>query len=341
MADTGDNNDNSGAMETEDDKTSKDYYFDSYSHFGIHEEMLKDYVRTNTYKKSMVDNKHLFEGKVVLDVGCGTGILCMFAAESGAKQVYGVDSASIVNCARQIVKENGWEDKIQIIHGKIEEIDLPVEQVDIIISEWMGYFLVYESMVDSVLFARDKWLAPGGILMPDKARLHICGIEDASYRREKLDYWNDVYGYKMSCIKKMAEVEPLVDIVPPNQVISNSAVIREFDLYTLTVADMDFNSEFEIEWKRQEFCHGLVCWFDVQFSKCHTPLGFTTAPFAEYTHWKQTVFYVEDPIRAEPDQKLTGQIFVQKNEHNPRDINIKLTHTTHYDHTQTREYAMR
>jgi protein arginine N-methyltransferase 1 len=61
--------------------TSKDYYFDSYAHFGIHEEMLKDEVRTMTYRNSMYHNKHLFRGKVVLDVGCGTGILCMFAAK--------------------------------------------------------------------------------------------------------------------------------------------------------------------------------------------------------------------------------------------------------------------
>ena len=67
--------------------TSKDYYFDSYAHFGIHEEMLKDEVRTLTYRNSMYHNKHLFKNKIVLDVGCGTGILSMFAAKAGAKQV--------------------------------------------------------------------------------------------------------------------------------------------------------------------------------------------------------------------------------------------------------------
>lgn len=77
--------------------TSKDYYFDSYAHFGIHEEMLKDEVRTLTYRKAMYHNKHLFKDKVVLDVGCGTGILCMFAAKAGAKQVIGVSQFLIFN----------------------------------------------------------------------------------------------------------------------------------------------------------------------------------------------------------------------------------------------------
>ena len=84
--------------------TSKDYYFDSYAHFGIHEEMLKDEVRTLSYRNSMWHNKHLFKGKVVLDVGCGTGILSMFAAKAGAAKVIGVDMSSIVEYARKIVE---------------------------------------------------------------------------------------------------------------------------------------------------------------------------------------------------------------------------------------------
>ena len=138
-------------------KTSADYYFDSYSHFGIHEEMLKDSVRTRAYQRAILGNKHLFDGKVVLDVGCGTGILCMFAAQAGAKHVYGVDMAGIIVQAREIVAENGFADRITLIQGKMEDVALPVQQVDIIVSEWMGYFLIYESMLDTVLYARDKW----------------------------------------------------------------------------------------------------------------------------------------------------------------------------------------
>merc|ERR1711992_444245 len=178
--------------------TSKDYYFDSYAHFGIHEEMLKDEVRTLTYRNSMYHNKHLFKNKIVLDVGCGTGILSMFAAKAGAKAVYGVDMSGIVEQAREIVKRNGFEDKVHLIRGKIEEIVLPVPKVDIIISEWMGYCLFYESMLDSVLFARDKWLADDGLMFPDRATLYITAIEDRQYKDDKINWWDDVYGFDMS-----------------------------------------------------------------------------------------------------------------------------------------------
>ena len=72
--------------------------------------MLKDKVRTNAYRWAIEKNPHLFKDKVVLDVGCGTGILSMFAARAGAKRVVGIDCADIVLKAREIVKENGLED---------------------------------------------------------------------------------------------------------------------------------------------------------------------------------------------------------------------------------------
>lgn len=121
----------------------------------------------------------------MLDVGCGTGILSMFAARAGAARVYAVECSSIVNQARQIIEDNGFNDKISVIQGKMEEITLP-EQVDIIISEWMGYFLLYESMLDTVLYARDKYLVPGGIILPDKAVLYMCAIEDEEYKHDKV-----------------------------------------------------------------------------------------------------------------------------------------------------------
>jgi type I protein arginine methyltransferase len=115
-----------------------------------------------------------------------------------------------------------------LIRGKVEEITLPegIEKVDIIISEWMGYCLFYESMLNTVLFARDKWLAPGGLMFPDKASLHICAIEDRDYKEEKVNWWKDVYGFDMSCISNIALTEPLVDIVDSKQISTNSFLIK-------------------------------------------------------------------------------------------------------------------
>ncbi|EYU41603.1 hypothetical protein MIMGU_mgv1a0128561mg, partial [Erythranthe guttata] len=182
---------------TGDEKTSADYYFDSYSHFDVFgnliymtllmPEMLKDSVRTKTYQNVIYKNAFLIKDKVVLDVGAGTGILSLFCAKVGAKHVYAVECSSMADMAKEIVDKNGFSDVITVLRGKIEEIELPVAKVDVIISEWMGYFLVYENMLDTVLYARNKWLAQDGLVLPDKASLHLTAIEDADYKEEKIE----------------------------------------------------------------------------------------------------------------------------------------------------------
>ena len=93
-------------------------------------------------------------------------------------------------------------------------------------------------MLETVLFARDKWLRKEtGIIMPDKAVLYITAIEDGAYMNDKIDFWDNVYGFNMSTIKKMAMTEPLVDTVDPKSLISNYKPILSLDLLTCSVSD--------------------------------------------------------------------------------------------------------
>jgi len=306
--------------------TSRDYYFDSYAHFGIHEEMLKDEVRTLTYRNSMYHNKHLFKGKVVLDIGCGTGILSIFAAKAGASRVFGIDCSDIVNQATEVVKDNNLDDIITIIKGKVEEVELPegIEKVDIIISEWMGYCLFYESMLETILHARDKWLKPDGLLFPDRASLYICAIEDRQYKDDKINWWDDVYGFNMSCIRKLALTEPLVDVVDPKQVVSNSCLLKEVDLYTVTKEELAFSSTFSLQVRRNDYVHALVTFFTIEFTKCHKRMGFSTAPDAPYTHWKQTVFYLDEYLTVKRNEEIYGSFSMKPNLKNNRDLDFNI-----------------
>lgn len=287
--------------------------------------MLKDEVRTKSYQQAILQSKHLFKDKVVLDVGCGTGILCMFAAQAGAKKVIGVDCSSILVQAKEIVKANGFEDTITLIQGKMEEVTLPVDQVDIIISEWMGYFLLYESMLDSVLWARDKYLAPGGLLYPDKATMWISAIEDGEYKEDKIHFWDNVYGFDMSAIKSLALLEPLVDTVQSEQECTRYSKFLEVDIATVKKEELPFDAPFRLTVTHNEFVHALVVHFDIEFSKCHKPVTFSTSASAPYTHWKQTVFYLEDDLTCNKGDVIEGRIKAAPNAKNPRDMDIWLT----------------
>jgi len=125
------------AKDDENDKADQAYdkmsngdkgYFNSYARFGIHHEMLSDKIRTEGYQKFLENNPSLLKGKVVLDIGCGTGILSMFAARAGAKRVIGIDMSEIIFDAQKIVEENGLSDVITLIRGLCDL--LRVEQPD-------------------------------------------------------------------------------------------------------------------------------------------------------------------------------------------------------------------
>lgn len=299
------------------------YYFDSYSHVGIHREMITDKIRTDAYRNAILNNPELFRGKVVLDVGCGTGILSMFAAQAGAAKVIGIDRSEMGIVAQDIVNDNGFGDVITIIRGKVEEIELPVDKVDVIISEWMGYCLLYESMLDTVLFARDKWLVPGGYLFPDKCSMHIQGIQDST---DRVQFWDEVYGFNMKAIKSKISIrDAFVEDVPAGDVITDRALLKDIDIDTVKYDDLDFHSEFTLHFAKDAIMHGFVSSFDIGFVRdCPRPEYFTTGVEDTPTHWHQVFFHVETPFTVCKGDVLAGKWWVRRNAENPRFLDVEI-----------------
>lgn len=308
--------------------TSKDFYWDGYSHFRTHEQLLKDNSRVNAFRKAILRNAHLFKGKTVLDVGCGTGILSMFAAQAGAKHVYAVDSADIIRFTRRIVAANKFGDVITVIKGKIQEVTLPVEKVDIILCSWQGYFLFQESLIDLVLFARDKWLAPDGLIFPDKAYIYICGVEDASYKRQKIDWWNNVENYDMSCMKEMVIREPCIDSMNTSAIVTDTYFVTSVDLKTMKREDINIDAPFVLRARRRDICSAFLTYYDLEFSQCHRSVFFSTAPGSEWTGYKQTLFYIQRDLELGKGEVIKGNLKISMKKDNNREVDISITFST-------------
>jgi cyclopropane fatty-acyl-phospholipid synthase-like methyltransferase len=321
--------------------------------------MLKDTVRTDAYRDFIYNNKHLFAGKTVLDIGCGTGILSMFSARAGAARVIAVDASDIIDKARENVFHAGLSSTITLIKGKMEEVTLPVDKVDIIVSEWMGYCLLYEAMLPSVLYARDRYLKPDGLLVPSSCNMWIAPVADGEYVMDNIGFWRDVYGFDMKAMQSGIWDDVKVLHWPKDRVCGEAAGIKLLDLYTITAEDLTFTAK----WKTQltedvDALDGFLVWFDNFFAPTRENQGvelqsvadewakvdkdriaFTTGPYGKDTHWRQGLLLFkqkesDSPTPFKKGEVLEGDVTFEPPKDMPRGLIIK-TNWTGSDSTQS------
>ncbi len=134
--------------------------------------MLEDRVRMESFRRAL---SLVCEDKIVIDVGAGTGILSTMALDYGASQVFAIEKSSIAFEAEKNFKNRPDRGKICLFNCLAEDFRLARVKADLIVSEWMGYFLLMENMLPSVLAVRDKVLKKDGDIVPRSAEIIVAG----------------------------------------------------------------------------------------------------------------------------------------------------------------------
>ncbi|GFS32003.1 protein arginine N-methyltransferase 6 [Nephila pilipes] len=302
-------------------------YFKCYADLSIHRVMIGDYSRTQTYRKAILSNYKLFHQKVILDVGAGTGILSLFCAQAGAKRVYAIEASDIAEEAVKVVAKNGFSERITVMQVKIEDAELP-EKVDVIVSEWMGYMLMYESMLPSFLFARDRWLKKDGYLFPQEVRIYIAPISDHQEYEYSVEFWRkveDAYKVDMSALASTAaeQMRAAVHVmsVDPAAIQSHASCVTSMHLATLgqDISECAQGS-FSCSCFGRTVVHGFVIWFTVHFPN---DIMLSTSPYERETHWEQSVLYIP-PVNVEQDTVISGKLWIRRGEVYHRFLDIEL-----------------
>ncbi|RHY83628.1 hypothetical protein DYB26_000079 [Aphanomyces astaci] len=319
------------------DEDEDDNPFSQYYGMLLHQQnMLQDHVRTSTYERAMMQNASDFHGKVVLDVGTGSGILAYFAIKAGAKRVYAVELSAMAECARKLMNHNGMANKVVVIKGKMEDVELP-EKVDIVISEPMGFFLVHERMLETYVLGRSKWMKPGGLMFPSTGTMFVCPFTDDSIYQEqmaKVAFWRqqDFYGLDLNCLVDEAMEnhfsQPIVGYFPPSILMSATPIQHVLDFRSMTVDEFhtfDIPFRFECNQTGMTIMHGLACWFTVDFIGTAATVVLSTGPWDTGTHWYQCRMLLKQPIAVNRSQTVFGNLHFTANNKFSYDINMEGT----------------
>ncbi|KAJ6355845.1 hypothetical protein OIU78_004053 [Salix suchowensis] len=312
--------------------SSAKMYFHYYGQLLHQQNMMQDYVRTGTYYAAVMENRVDFIDRVVVDVGAGSGILSLFAAQAGAKHVYAVEASEMAEYARKLIAGNpSLGERITVIKGKVEEVELP-EKADILISEPMGTLLVNERMLESYVIARDRFLVPNGKMFPAVGRIHMAPFSDEYLFVEianKALFWQQhkYFGVDLTPLYGSAFggyfSQPVVDAFDPRLLVAPTishdldfTEIKEEDLYEIEIP-LKFVASVGTR------VHGLACWFDVLFNGSTVQRWLTTAPGAPTTHWYQLRCVLSQPLYVMAGQEITGQLRMVA--HNAQSYTIYLT----------------
>lgn len=255
--------------------------------------MLNDRVRGLAYQRAI---EATVRGKIVLDVGCGSGILSLFAARAGAAQVLAVDM-DVPPGAEEVARRNGLGDRVQFFGGRVQDIDLPVDRVDVIVSEWMGGLLLMEDMLPAVLYARDRWLRPGGILLPDRAQLFLAPLDDVA----------GVDSRRFPGLRQTISTQMWVSVIDPSRFLAEPACILDLDLYAIgEPAVKAYETGFRFGLNRAGILNGFCLWFEVVFNEAGSRPVLSTAPWLPPTHWAQALWILPLDIDVGPGDEVWG-----------------------------------
>lgn len=314
--------------------SSAKMYFHYYGQLLHQQNMLQDYVRTGTYYSAVIENCIDFQGRVVVDVGAGSGILSLFAAQAGAKHVYAVEASEMAEYATKLIAGNeSLRHLITVIKGKIEDVELP-EKADILISEPMGTLLVNERMLETYVIARDRFLAPDGKMFPSIGRIHMAPFSDEYLFVEianKALFWQqrNFYGVDLTPLYESAFQgyfsQPVVDAFDPRVLVSPPSShsldfnsLKEEDLYEINIP-LSFIAAVGTR------VHGLACWFDVLFNGSSVQRWLTTAPGSPTTHWYQMRCVLSQPLYVMAGQEITGTLHLVAHSAQSYTINLTLS----------------
>lgn len=266
-----------------------------FSSLNVQRNMLEDIERRDKFKEAIF--KIVRPGDVVIDLGTGTGVLAIWAAEAGARKVYAIEETDVADLATDIIRDNGFGDRIEVLKMNSAEISLP-ERADVLLAELVGHFLFEEGIVEAIAGVRDAWLKPGARIIPAGATVYLAPACLGERFRE-VTFWDTWTSPRLAAARKWAANTAYVETVKPDELRAEPCKAFQIDFSNDAPQDRISNVSFVAT--SDGDTDTLAGWFDLDLAP---GIILSSSPWAPPTHWQQCVFPLEAPVHLANGNRL-------------------------------------
>ncbi len=260
--------------------------------------MIADEVRTPAYAAAIAATVR--PGDVVLDLGAGTGIMSLLACRAGARKVYAVETSDAIALAQDIARANDMADRIEFIQAQSTDITL-TERANVIVSDLRGVLPLLQQHIPSIVDARQRHLAPGGVLVPQRDRLHLAIVEaPGEYERLTAPWQTDRFGFDMSAARMIVTNTWDRAFLGADQLISESACWATLDYRSIESPNVA--ATVSVTAQRAGVAHALTAWFDAELTD---GIGYSNAPGRPETVYGTGFFPLTTPVELAAGDTLT------------------------------------
>lgn len=240
-------------------------------------------------------------GDTVVDLGAGTGILSFLACRAGARRVYAIEAGESLEFARLLAARNGFLERIEFINTPSTQVVLP-ERVQVIVGDIHDTFGLQARGMAAITDARDRFLAPGGVLIPCRIQLMAVPVESEDLYRRKMEIWNGrVQGIDLSPMRSLAANQPTAARFDRSQLLAAPAALAAIDLMRVTQLHSGGTASGEVT--RAGVLHG-ICGCFVATLADGVQIGNVPGDSGA-TNFAQAYFPVESPVAVQAGDRVT------------------------------------
>lgn len=253
-------------------------------------QMIADDVRTSAYLEAL--ERTVRPGCTVLDLGTGSGFFAFEACRLGARHVYAIDPAPAIHAAQAVARANGLDRRITFYPSLSTQVELP-ERVDVIVSDLRGVLPANSAHVPALRDARQRFLAPDGVLIPARDELFAAIVETEETYRARSAPWGPRAGDRdVSAICDLLLNQMIRERAPAAALLTEPVKWAAIDYHT--AADARVRGGGRALATRSGVGHGLQVWFEATLFE---DIGYSTSPMHPPTIYRCAFFPWRMPVR--------------------------------------------